>query len=290
MLVNMKDLLSVAQQNNFAVGAYNIGSAELLKVALEECEKNNSPIILAIHPDELEYLTDEFVEYVKTRATNSKVPVVLHMDHGSNKNQILRAVKCGFTSVMIDGSHLDFEDNVKLTKEIVDIAKPLNISVEAELGTIGNLGNSAEGGASEIIYTDPKKAKELVERTGVDTLAVAIGTSHGLYPKWMKPELNLELLKEIKNEINIPLVLHGGSANPDNEIEEVVQLGVCKVNISSDIKNAFFQKTREVLRNNETALEPLLIFPEAIEEGKKVVKHKLGLFNCLGKADLYNNI
>lgn len=290
MLVNMKDLLSVAQQNNFAVGAYNIGSAELLKVALEECEKNNSPIILAIHPDELEYLTDEFVEYVKTRATNSKVPVVLHMDHGSNKNQILRAVKCGFTSVMIDGSHLDFEDNVKLTKEIVDIAKPLNISVEAELGTIGNLGNSAEGGASEIIYTDPKKAKELVERTGVDTLAVAIGTSHGLYPKWMKPELNLELLKEIKNEINIPLVLHGGSANPDNEIEEAVQLGVCKVNISSDIKNAFFQKTREVLRNNETALEPLLIFPEAIEEGKKVVRHKLGLFNCLGKADLYNNI
>ncbi|MGL4863194.1 MAG: ketose-bisphosphate aldolase [Cetobacterium sp.] len=290
MLVNMKDLLNVAQQNNFAVGAYNIGSAELLKVALEECEKNNSPIILAIHPDELEYLTDEFVEYIKTRATNSKVPVVLHMDHGSNKNQILRAIKCGFTSVMIDGSHLDFEDNVKLTKEIVDIAKPLNISVEAELGTIGNLGNSAEGGASEIIYTDPKKAKELVERTGVDTLAVAIGTSHGLYPKWMKPELNLELLKEIKNEINIPLVLHGGSANPDNEIEEAVQLGVCKVNISSDIKNAFFQKTREVLRNNEAALEPLLIFPEAIEEGKKVVKHKLGLFNCLGKADLYNNI
>lgn len=287
MLVNMKELLEIAQKNKFAVGAYNIGSAELLKVALEECENNNSPAILAIHPDELEYLTDEFIEYVKNRVNNSPIPVVIHMDHGSNKEQILRAIKCGFTSVMIDGSHLDFEENIKLTKEIVNIAKPLNISVEAELGTIGNLGNSVEGGATDIIYTNPQKAKELVERTGIDTLAVAIGTSHGLYPKWMTPKLNLDLLKQIKEIVNIPLVLHGGSANPDEEIKEAVQLGVCKVNISSDIKNSFFQKTREILKNNDTALEPLLIFPEAIIEGKKVVKHKLELFNCVNKASLY---
>lgn len=287
MLLNMKELLKVAQEGKFAVGAYNIGSAELLKVAIEECETNNSPVILAIHPSELEYLTDEFVEYVKERAMKSPVPVVIHLDHGGTKEQILRAIRCGFTSVMIDASHHSFEENIKITKEIVDIAKPLNISVEAELGTIGNLGESYEGGASEIIYTDPKKAKELVERTGIDTLAVAIGTSHGLYPKWMTPKLNLELLKEIREEVGIPLVLHGGSANPDTEISESVKLGICKINISSDIKSVFFKIVRETLKENEKAMEPHEIFAKAIVEAKKVVKHKLELFNCIDKAKMY---
>lgn len=287
MLLNMKELLKVAQKEKFAVGAYNIGSAELLKVALEECEVNNAPIILAIHPTELEYLTDEFIEYVKERAMKSSVPAVIHLDHGGTKEQILRAIRCGFTSVMIDASHCSFEENIKITKEIVEIAKPLNISVEAELGTIGNLGESHEGGAAEIIYTDPQKAKELVERTGIDTLAVAIGTSHGLYPKWMTPKLNLELLKEIKSLVNIPLVLHGGSANPDVEISESVKLGICKVNISSDIKSVFFKQVRETLKENEKAMEPHEIFSKAIIEAKKIVKHKLELFNCIDKAKLY---
>lgn len=288
MLINMKEMLEVAQKNNFAVGAYNIGSAELLKVAIEECEKNESPAILAVHPDELEYLTDEFITYMKERVSNSTIPVVIHMDHGGTKEQIMRAINCGFTSVMIDGSHLEYEDNINLTREIVEIAKPLNISVEAELGTIGDLGNSYEGGADEIIYTDPIKAKEFVERTQIDSLAIAIGTSHGIYPKWMKPKLNLELLEEIKKQVNIPLVLHGGSANPDSEIREAVSLGICKVNISSDIKNAFFNETRNFLKVNESALEPLVIFPNAINEGKKIVRHKLELFNSLGKSNLYN--
>lgn len=287
MLLNMKELLTVAQKEKFAVGAYNIGSAELLKVAIEECEANNSPVILAIHPTELEYLTDEFVAYVRERAMKSTVPAVIHLDHGATKEQILRAIRCGFTSVMIDASHCSFEENVQITKEIVDIAKPLNVSVEAELGTIGNLGESHEGGASEIIYTDPLKAKELVERTGVDTLAVAIGTSHGLYPKWMTPKLNLELLKEIKEVVGVPLVLHGGSANPDAEISESVKLGVCKINISSDIKSVFFKAVRETLTEKEKAMEPHEVFSKAIVEAKKVVKHKLGLFNCIGKAELY---
>lgn len=287
MLMNMKELLQVAQKEKFAVGAYNIGSAELLKTALEECEANNAPIILAIHPSELEYLTDEFIEYVKVRAMKTHIPAVIHLDHGGTKEQVIRAIRCGFTSVMIDASHYSFEENVRITKEIVEIAKPLNVSVEAELGTIGNLGDSYEGGASEIIYTDPVKARELVERTGIDTLAVAIGTSHGLYPKWMTPKLNLELLKEIKSRVGIPLVLHGGSANPDNEIAESVKLGICKINISSDIKSVFFKKVRETLKENEKLMEPHEIFSTAINEAKKVVKHKLELFNCIDKARLY---
>lgn len=287
MLMNMKELLQVAQKEKFAVGAYNIGSAELLKTALEECEANNAPIILAIHPSELEYLTDEFIEYVKVRAMKTHIPAVIHLDHGGTKEQVIRAIRCGFTSVMIDASHYSFEENVRITKEIVEIAKPLNVSVEAELGTIGNLGDSYEGGASEIIYTDPVKARELVERTGIDTLAVAIGTSHGLYPKWMTPKLNLELLKEIKSQVGIPLVLHGGSANPDNEIAESVKLGICKINISSDIKSVFFKKVREILKENEKLMEPHEIFSTAINEAKKVVKHKLELFNCIDKARLY---
>lgn len=287
MLLNMKEILEVAQKNNFAVGAYNIGNGEILKLVIEAAEENNSPAILSIHPDELEFVTDEFLGYVREVAHNTKVPVVIHLDHGANYEQVVRAIKCGFTSVMIDGSHLSFEENIKVTKEVVRLAHSVNVSVEAELGTIGDTGTSGEGGDSEIIYTDPKQAKIFVEETGVDTLAIAIGTAHGIYPKWMKPELKLDLLREIKEEVNIPLVLHGGSANPDNEIKEAVEIGICKVNISSDMKSVYFKKVIEILSENPNLYEPNAVFPQCIEAGKEVLKHKMTLFNSIGKAQLY---
>ena len=287
MLITMKDALKVAQKNKFALGAYNIGNHELLRVAVETCVENNAPLILAIHPNELEYLTDGFVEYVKFEANRVSIPVVIHMDHGGNLDQIKRAIKCGFTSVMIDVSHADFEENIKKTKEVVAYAKNFNVSVEAELGTIGDLGGTLEGGAPTIIYTDPSVAAEFVERTQIDTLAVAVGTSHGIYPKHMTPHIRTDIIKEITKVVSIPLVLHGGSANPDNEIAEAVSLGISKVNISSDIKIVLFNETRKYLDTNTSAMEPLDIFPTGIEAAKKVIKHKLGLLNCVGKASLY---
>ena len=288
MLISGKEILRVANENKFAVPAFNAGSGQLLDAVMQACEETESPVMIAIHPDELKFSTDSFVAQVKYFANHSKVPVCIHLDHGASYEQVIHAIKLGFTSVMIDASHLPFEENIAVTKKVVDIAHPVGVSVEAELGTIGDTGNTVEGGVSEVIYTDPSTAQEFLERTGVDSLAIAIGTAHGIYPKNMKPELKLDILKETSHLTDIPLVLHGGSSNPDNEIQEAVKLGINKINISSDIKIAFTNKLRDVLDNQDSeAREPNVLFPSCIEETKKVAVEKINLFNSVNKANLY---
>lgn len=231
MLINMKQMLEVAKENKFAVGAFNVADSNFLRVVIEAAEENDAPAIIAVHPTELDFTKDEFFQYAVSRAKNSSVPFVIHMDHGDNLASIMRAVHCGFSSVMIDGSLLPFEENIAITKEVVDVCHKIGVSVEGELGTIGNTGTSVEGGVSEVIYTKPEDAEEFIEKTGIDTLAVAIGTAHGIYPKDIKPELKMDVLEDIKSRVDIPLVLHGGSANPDEEIAKAVQIGIQKVNI-----------------------------------------------------------
>lgn len=287
MLINMKEMLEIAQKNQFAVPAFNIGSGQILTAVVQSAEKMQSPVILAIHPDELSFLGDSFAAACIAEANASKVPMVIHLDHGGSFEQVMRAIQCGFTSVMIDGSHLPYEDNIKIAKAVVAAAHPIQVSVEAELGTIGTTGTSAEGGANKIIYTDPDLAKDFVEKTGIDTLAVAIGTAHGIYPKGMKPELKLELLKEIRETVTIPLVLHGGSSNPDEEIAESVKIGISKINISSDVKAAYYKKVRQVLKENEGWYEPNAIYPPCIAAAREVIEFKMNLFNSVDKVKLY---
>lgn len=286
MLYNMKELLTIAKENKFAVPAFNIGSLEILRAVMEVAEETNSPVILEIHPLEIEYLTDPFVLTVKEYAHKSKVPVVIHMDHGSNIYDVMRSIKNGYTSVMIDASNLPYEENVALTKQVVELAHKVNVSVEAEIGTIGAMNYETEG-VDNVLYTDPEQAKDFVKRTGIDCLAVAIGTAHGLYPKNFTPKLNLELLKILNKEVNIPLVLHGGSGNTDEEVTASVSLGVSKVNISSDVKSVFFKKCHELLNENPNQYEPCDLFPKCIDEAKKVIYHKLNVLNTIGKANLY---
>lgn len=286
MLYNMKELLTIAKENKFAVPAFNIGNLEILRAVMEVAEETNSPVILEIHPLEIEYLTDPFVLTVKEYAHKSKVPVVIHMDHGSNIYDVMRSIKNGYTSVMIDASNLPYEENVALTKQVVELAHKVNVSVEAEIGTIGAMNYETEG-VDNVLYTDPEQAKDFVKRTGIDCLAVAIGTAHGLYPKNFTPKLNLELLKILNKEVNIPLVLHGGSGNPDEEVTASVNLGVSKVNISSDVKSVFFKKCHELLNENPNQYEPCDLFPKCIDEAKKVIYHKLNVLNTIGKANLY---
>ncbi len=282
----MKDLLAVGKEHQFAVPAFNICSFDMLKAIMEEVEANNAPVILEIHPDEIEYLGDNFVATVREYAYRSKVPVVIHMDHGGTIKDVMRAIRNGYTSVMIDASRASYEENVALTTQVVELAHKVGVSVEAELGTIGNNG-SAEGGADTIIYTDPDQAEDFVSRTGIDTLAVAIGTAHGLYPKDKKPELNMPLLKELNKRLDIPFVLHGGSGNPDKEVSESVQYGVRKVNLSSDLKSVFFEEVRRVLVDNPAMYEPNQVYPSANEKVKDVVRHKLDILNTIGQADKY---
>jgi fructose-bisphosphate aldolase class II len=286
MLINMKELLTVAQENHFAVPAFNVSSNMILKGVTEAVNEKQAPVIIAIHPDELSFVKDSFVASVIAEAHQTDVPVVIHLDHGATFAQIMRAIRCGFTSVMIDASHMSLEDNIAITKKVVEVAHAVDVSVEAELGTIGTTGNDGETGAEKIIYTDPVIAKKFVATTGIDSLAIAIGTAHGIYPKNMKPKLKLDLLKVLRDTVDIPLVLHGGSANPDQEIAESVKLGISKINISSDIKDAFYQKCREVLQD-PVIREPNAIYPACIAAMKKVIYHKIDLFNDADKVKYY---
>jgi len=286
MLMNMKDLLAVAHKHYFAVPAFNISSNMLLSGVIQASEEKNAPLILAIHPDELSFVRPAFMKSVVEEAVNATIPVCIHLDHGSTMGHIMEAIKCGFTSVMMDASLVPLEQNIAACKKVVDLAHSVNVSVEGELGTIGMTGPEAEAGTEEIIYTNPDDVVIFVRETGVDTLAVAIGTAHGIYPKNKKPELKLDLLRQIASMVDIPLVLHGGSSNPENEIVEAVKLGINKINISSDMKDAFYQKCREVLQD-PVIREPNSIYPPCIEAMKVVCRHKIDLFNAAGKADLY---
>ena len=260
MLMNMKELLSVANEHNFAVPAFNIGTGQILNAVVECCEEKQAPVILAIHPNELEFQGDSFIEMCKDRANKSHVPMCIHLDHGATMEQVQRAIRCGFTSVMIDASSESFEDNIKITKEVIKVAHPLGVSVEAELGTIGDIkedSGNREIGSKEIIFTKPEDAKKFVEETGCDTLAIAIGTAHGIY------------------------------ANPDSEIAEAVKRGVNKINISSDIKDAFYQQLRKTLGNDPVIREPFDLYLESIDAMKEVVNQKIDLFNDADKMKYY---
>ena len=288
MLVSGKEILEVANKFGFAVPAFNAGSGQLLEAVMQACEETESPVMIAIHPDELSFLTDSFVDQVKYYANHSKVPVCIHLDHGASFEQVIHAIQLGFTSVMIDASHKSYEDNIAITKKVVEAAHAVGVSVEAELGTIGDTGNSIEGGVTEVIYTDPEVAQDFIEKTNVDSLAIAIGTAHGIYQKNMKPKLRLDILQEIEKLVEIPLVLHGGSSNPDEEISQSVKLGINKINISSDIKIVFANKLKEILAASDSEIrEPNVMFPECMKETKKVAIDKIKLFNSEGKAKLY---
>jgi fructose-bisphosphate aldolase class II len=278
--------LDVANEYFFAVPAFNISDYAMFNGIVDISEEKNAPLIVGIHPDEVEHVGVEMITAVRQRAHRSSVPIAIHWDHGANYKQILIAIQSGFTSVMIDGSMLPFEENVAISRRVTDSAHAVGLSVEGELGTIGQTDNEAEDGSNVIIYTNPDDASSFVESTAVDSLAVAIGTSHGIYPTAMKPELKLDLLKEIKDTVSIPLVLHGGSNNPDDEIAEAVKLGINKINISSDIKVAYHMKMREVLAD-ETLREPLVIQPPCLEAMKVVAGQKIDLFGAAGKASLY---
>jgi fructose-bisphosphate aldolase class II len=286
MLTTGKAILDIANENNFAVPAFNISDWAMFNGIVEISEEKEAPLIVGVHPDEVNHVGRDMIAAVVQRAHRSSVPIAVHWDHGANYEQILTAIHYGFTSVMIDGSMLPFDENIAISKRVAGSAHALGLSVEAELGTIGATDGEAEEGADAIIYTDPDDAVTFVENTGVDSLAVAIGTYHGIYPPNLKPELKLDLLKEIKNRVGIPLMLHGGSNNPDDEIAEAARIGINKINISSDIKVAYHNKMREVLADPKLR-EPLTIQPPCIEAMQVVAAQKIDLFGTAGKASLY---
>lgn len=286
MLVNGNTILAPAAEHGFAVPAFNISDWSMFVGIMDICERKDAPVIIAIHPDEVSHITDSLMPAIIERSHRSSVPVAIHWDHGGTYEQILHAIQIGFTSVMIDGSLLSYEQNVALTRKVVQAAHAVGLSVEGELGTIGKTDGYAESGADTIIYTEPKDAVNFVAQTGVDSLAIAIGTRHGIYPPELKAELKLDLLQEIDAAVDVPLVLHGGSNNPDSEIEQACRLGINKVNISSDIKVAYFTEMRAVIAD-AAVREPNVIQPPCVAAMNVVAAQKIDLFGAAGKASLY---
>ena len=305
VLVTNKDLLVPARRKGYAVGAFNINNLETVLAVAEAAAEEKSPAIIAVTPSAIKYAGLPYLsKIVKTAAESSLVPMSLHLDHGEDFETVSKCVGAGFTSVMIDGSHLKFEENIALTKKVVGLAHPKGVSVEAELGRLGGIEEKTVE-EKEAILTDPDSAKEFVTRTGVDALAVAVGTSHGAYKFKAEAKLDFERLKIISGKISLPLVLHGASSVPawiiekaakygaelggakgipEEHIKKAISLGIAKINIDTDLRLAFTAAVREVLANQPKEFDPRKILGPAKEAMKEVMKGKMHLFGSLGKA------
>lgn len=287
MLMTGNDVLTPAYEGGFAVPAYNISDYGMLCAALAASEESRAPMIISIHPAEWELMGDEFLASVRELAESASVPVAIQLDHGATFEQVIGAIRLGFSSVMIDGSLLPYDQNVALTRKVVAAAHAAGVSVEGEIGTIGPRDPKTVEEMQAISFTTPAEAVSFVEDTGVDYLAVAVGTAHGVYPAGLAPDLRIGLLQEIRAAVSVPLVLHGGSGAPDDQVSSAVKHGVAKVNISADMKTAYFTRLREVLQDpNER--EPHDIYPPALEVVKDIVRHKARVCGAAGQADAYD--
>lgn len=248
---------------------------------ISAAEEMNSPVIMQTTPSTVKYAgLDYFLANAKVAASRAKVPVVMHLDHGSSFELASEAFRAGYTSIMIDGSHSSFEDNIKISKAVVDMCKSSGIAVEAELGKVGGKEDDLDGGDGG--FTDPKEAKLFVEKTGVDSLAVAIGTAHGLYKG--EPKLDLDRLSQIKEVVSIPLVLHGGSGIPDSKVQESIKRGICKVNYATELRIAFTKGVTKYLEENKDTIDPKKYNKSGMEEVKQFVKEKIKVCGCENRA------
>ena len=243
-ILPMVDILENAHKNNYAVGAFNINNMEFIQAFIQGAEEMDAPLILQVSERVIPYIGMGYVSsMVKEAVKDTSIPVALHLDHGNKFESIIEAIRAGFSSVMIDGSEKNFKDNIEITKKVVEVAHSVGVSVEAELGTIGGTEDGHTVASKDAMYTDPDMAKEFVEKTGVDALAVAIGTAHGVYKG--KPELDFQRLAHIKKLLNMPIVLHGASGVSSEDVQKAVKYGVNKVNVNTDFQQAFTQKIKE---------------------------------------------
>lgn len=281
-LVTTKQILLDAQKNGYAIGAFNVENMEMVQAVVSAAEELNSPVIMQTTPGTLKYADlDYFYANVKTAAQKASVPVVIHLDHGNSFELAMKALRAGYTSIMIDGSHDTFEKNIAVSKAVVDACHPSHIPVEAELGKVGGKEDDLEGG-EDTPYTDPQQAKQFVEATGIDSLAVAIGTAHGIYKGI--PKLDVNRLSEIKKVVSIPLVLHGTSGVPDETVQECICRGICKVNYATDLRIAFSKGVKAVLNENPDTIDPKKYNAQGREEVKQYVMNKIKVCGSAGKA------
>jgi fructose-bisphosphate aldolase class II len=276
-------LLREAEAGGYAIGAFNCNNMEIVQAIVRAAEAERAPVIMQASQGAIKYAGIGYIASMAREAASSvKVPVALHLDHGTGYDQIMWCIRAGFSSVMIDGSKLPLEENIAITRRVIESAYPLGISVEAELGKIGGTEDDISVTDREAMFTDPEEARYFVEKTGVGSLAVAIGTAHGRYKG--EPELDFDRLKKIRELVKIPIVLHGSSGVPDEAISEAIRLGVRKVNIDTNIREAFVDAARKVITENASEIDPRKILGPARDAATEIIREKIRLFGSSGKA------
>lgn len=282
-LVPAAPLLQKAREGRYAVGAFNCNNLEILQAIIAAAEAEQSPVIIQASQGGLKYAGLEYIAAMVQEAANTAtVPVALNLDHGTSFEQAVRCIRAGFTAVMVDGSRLPFAENVELVRCVVDVAHCVGVSVEGELGRIGGKEDDIVVAKEDAFFTDPDEACRFVEATGVDALAVAIGTAHGVYKG--EPKLDFARLDKINKKVDVPLVLHGASGLSDESIRQTIQLGITKINIDTEIRQAFAQGVREVLAKNPDEIDPRRILGPARDRMQSVVQGKMRLFGCSRRA------
>jgi fructose-bisphosphate aldolase class II len=301
-----RELLNAAKRGGYAVGAFNMNNLEILQAIVFAGETEKSPAIIAVSEGAIKYAGMPYiVSMVRTASEQTFIHLSLHLDHGTDLEVIRSCIENGFTSVMIDGSHLEFEENIATTKRVVEMAKKKSVSVEAELGRLKGIEEKVSVSEKEAFLTNPQAAEEFVKRTEVDALAIAIGTSHGAYKFKGEVKLDFDRLKEIAKRVNIPLVLHGASGVPssvlekaqqfgaklpgakgipDDAIQKAISLGISKINIDTDLRLSFIGALREVLVTKPEEFDPRKILGPGREAIQRTVQSKMRLFGSSGKA------
>ncbi len=306
-LVTTKEMFAKAYEGGYAIGAFNVNNMEIIQGIVEAAEEERAPLILQISKGARKYARHEYLmKLIEAALEISDLPIAVHLDHGDSFELCKSCIDGGFTSVMIDGSHLPFEENVALTKKVVEYAHARGIPVEAELGKLAGVEEHVSVDERDAVFTNPDQAREFVERTGCDSLAVAIGTSHGAYKFKGEPRLDFERLKAIEERLpGFPLVLHGASSVlqefvdlcnkyggalpgakgvPEEMISRAVKGGVCKVNIDTDLRLAMTATIRKEFAENPANFDPRLYLGPARQAIKEMVRHKLHVLGCNGKA------
>ena len=281
-LVTSKKMLLDAKKGGYAVGAFNVENMEMVKAVIAAAEELHAPVMLQTTPSTVKYASlDMYAAMVTAEAKKAKVPVCLHLDHGNSYELAVAAMEAGYTSVMIDGSHETFEDNIAVTKKVVEVAKAKGIPVEAELGKVGGKEDDLEADADT--NTDPQEAKEFVERTGVSSLAIAIGTAHGFYAG--TPVLDKVRVSDIKALVETPLVLHGASGLSEEDVKECVARGMCKVNFATELRVAYTDAVKKLLEEKPETFDPKKLGVVGMEAVKEIVKSRMLMCGCDNKAE-----
>lgn len=275
-IISTKEMLKKAMEQGYAVPAFNIHNLETIQSVLQTAAEMRSPVILAGTPGTIEYAGGEYIAAIAGAAVKKyDIPIAIHLDHFEDPDEIKKYLNMGFKSCMIDASHKPFEENISITRDVVEYAHSLGATVEAELGRLGGQEDDLVVDDKNAAYTDPQSAVEFVEKTGIDSLAVAIGTAHGLYKG--EPKLDFDRLKKIRELVGIPLVLHGASDVPDEMVRRTINLGINKVNVATDLKIPFANAIKQYFSEHPDANDPRKYITPAKKAMMEVVRHKIAV-------------